>query len=63
MTRPPAPDALIAAYKAQVARDAATGRECLHGNPSGDLVRPGPGTPACPWCRRRDPVRWRRLPP
>lgn len=36
---------------------------CIHGQPAGDLVRPWAGTPACPFCRRRHPVHWRRLTP
>lgn len=36
--------------------------DCVHEQQGGDLVRPWTGTPACPLCRRRHPVHWRRLP-
>lgn len=34
---------------------------CVHGQIAGDLVRPWTGTPACAFCRRNHPVRWKRL--
>ena len=36
-----------------------TALDCIHGQQGGDLVRPWTSTPACPLCRRRDPVTWR----
>jgi hypothetical protein len=38
-----------------------TAPDCIHGQQGGDIVRPWTGTPACPLCRRRHPVHWRRL--
>jgi hypothetical protein len=38
-----------------------TADECIHQVQGGDIVRPWCDTPACPLCRRRHPVHWRRL--
>lgn len=38
---------------------------CIHDEPGGDVIRPWCGTPACPFCRRRNRVHWQpvRQPP
>ena len=60
MARPVAVDTAAELARAEYVAALARAPDCIHGQRGGDLVRPWCSTPACPFCRRRHPVHWRR---